>query len=124
MKVLLWGSVAFLSVLWTGGAALLAQGVVWSSRRMSEGPALTLEAAGGSVLIPMWLASWFDPTALNTVVQTVQGVLTNFFSVLPTMGMVLAWLVPAIWITWGIGMLMLLGLVIFANGLLQRYQKS
>ena len=124
MKTILWGGIAFLSVLWTSGAALLAQGVVWASRRMSEGPALTLEAAGGSVLIPVWLASWFDPTALNTVVQTVQGVLTNFFSVLPTMGMVLAWLVPAIWMTWGIGMLILLGAVVVGTGMLQRIQKS
>jgi hypothetical protein len=124
MKTILWGGIAFLSVLWTSGAALLAQGVVWASRRMSEGPALTLEAAGGSVLIPVWLASWFDPTALNTVVQTVQGDLTNFFSVLPTMGMVLAWLVPAIWMTWGIGMLILLGAVVVGTGMLQRIQKS
>jgi len=124
MKVLLWGSVAFLSVLWTGGAALLAQGVVWTSRRMSEGPALTLEAASSSFIIPVWLTSWFDPTAFNTVLQTTQGVLGNFFSVLPTMGMVLAWLVPAIWITWGIGMLILLGAVLVGTRILQRIQKS
>ena len=124
MKVLLWGSVAFLSVLWTGGAALLSQGVVWASRRMSEGPALTLESAASSVIIPVWMTSWFDPIALNTVLHTAQGAMGNFFSVLPTMGMVLAWLVPAIWITWGIGMLMLLGLVIFGAGILQRFQKS
>ena len=124
MKTILWGGIAFLSVLWTSGAALLAQGVVWASRRMSEGPALTLEAAGSSILVPVWLASWFDPTALNTVIQTAQGVLTNFFSVLPTMGMVLAWLVPAIWMTWGIGMLILLGAVVVGTGMLQRIQKS
>ena len=124
MKVLLWGGVAFLSVLWTGGAALLSQAVVWAARRMSEGPALTVEAAASSFIIPVWLTSWFDPTAFNIVLQTVQGVLGNFFSVLPTMGMVLAWLVPAIWMTWGIGMLMLLGLVIFGTGILQRFQKS
>jgi hypothetical protein len=123
MKFILWGSVAFLSVLWTIGAALLAQGVVWSSRRMSEGPALTLEAAAGSVLIPVWLTSWFDPSAVTSLLQTAQGVLGNFFSVLPTMGMVLAWLVPAIWMTWGIGMLILLGAVLVGTGMLQRIQK-
>jgi hypothetical protein len=124
MKVLLWGSVAFLSVLWTSGAALLSQGVVWTSRRMSEGPAVTLETAANSVIIPVWMTPWFDPSALNTVLQTAQGIMGNFFSVLPTMGMVLAWLVPAIWITWGIGMLILLGAVIVGTGILQRIQKS
>ena len=72
----------------------------------------------------VWLTSWFDPTALMMVLQTVQGVLGNFFSVLPTMGMVLAWLVPAIWITWGIGMLILLGAVLAGTGILQSIQKS
>lgn len=124
MKVLLWGGVAFLSVLWTGGAVLLSQAVVWASRRMSEGPALTVESAVSSFIIPVWLTSWFDPTALNMVLQTVQGVLGNFFSVLPTMGMVIAWLVPAIWITWGIGMLILLGAVLAGTGIVQRIQKS
>ena len=124
MKVLLWGGIAFLSVLWTGGAALLSQAVVWSTRRMSEGPALALETAASSFIIPVWLTSWFDPTAFNMVLQTVQGVLGNFFSVLPTMGMVLAWLVPAIWITWGIGMLILLGAVLAGTGILQSIQKS
>lgn len=124
MKVLLWGGVAFLSVLWTIGAVLLAQGVLWSSRRMAEGSALTLEAAASSIFVPVWLSSWFDPTALNMVFQTAQGVLGNFFSVLPTMGMVLAWLVPAIWMTWGIGMLILLCAVLVGTGILQRIQKS
>lgn len=124
MKVLLWGGVAFLSVLWTGGAALLSQAVVWASRRMSEGPALTLEAAASSFMIPVWVTSWFDPTALNMVLQTAQGFLGNFFSVLPTMGMVLAWLVPAIWMTWGVGMLILLGTVLLGTVILQRIQKS
>ncbi len=124
MKVLLWGGIAFLSVLWTGGAALLSQAVVWSTRRMSEGPALALETAASSFIIPVWLTSWFDPTAFNMVLQTVQGVMGNFFSVLPTMGMVLAWLDPAIWITWGIGMLILLGAVLAGTGILQRIQKS
>jgi hypothetical protein len=31
----------------------------------------------------------------NAVLQTAQGAMGDFFSVLPTMGMVLAWLVPA-----------------------------
>lgn len=123
MKVLLWGSAAFLSLLWTIGAVMLAQGVLWSSRRMAEGPVLTLEAAASSIFVPVWLSSWFDPTVLNTVLQTAQGVLGNFFSVLPTMGMVLAWLVPAIWMTWGIGMLILLGAVVVGTGMLHRIQK-
>ncbi len=58
MKVLLWGGVAFLSVLWTGGAALLSQAVVWASRRMSEGPALMRDAGtASSIIIPVRMTS-------------------------------------------------------------------
>lgn len=51
------------------------------------------------------------------VLQTAQGILGNFFSVLPTMGMVLAWLVPTILMTWGIGMLILFGAVVVVTGM-------
>ncbi len=124
MKCILWGGIGFLSLLWTSGAALLAQAVLWSSRRMSDGPALSLEAAVSTVIVPVWLSPWFDPSSLTNIVHMVQGVLGSFSSVLPTMGMVLGWLIPAIWITWGLGMLLLVGAVVVGTPILQRFNKS
>jgi len=110
MKAILWGSVALLALLWTIGAALLARAVHWSAKRMSMStePTLTFEMATSSVVIPVWLAAWFDPIALSTILEMMQHLLGSFFSVLPTVGMVMAWLIPAIWITWALGMLILL----------------
>ncbi len=124
MKCILWGGIGFLSLLWTSGAALLAQAVLWSSRRMSDGPALSLEAAVSTVIVPVWLSPWFDPSSLTNIAQMVQGSLATFSSVLPTMGMVLAWLIPAIWITWGLGMLLLVGAVVVGTPILQQLDKS
>lgn len=124
MKFILWGGIGFLSLLWTSGAALLAQAVLWTSRRMSDGPALSLEAAASTVIVPVWLSPWFDPSSLTNIVQMVQGSLGTFSSVLPTMGMVLGWLIPAIWITWGLGMVLLVGAVVVGTPILQRFNKS
>jgi len=111
MKAIFWGGVALLVLLWTSGVALLAKVVHWSAKRMSTESTITLEAATSSFVIPVWLAAWFDPNAWANVLQTLQNILETFASVLPTMGMVLGWLIPAIWITWAMGMLILLGMV-------------
>lgn len=124
MKAILWGGLALLALLWTSGAALLAKAVHWSAKRMSAEPTMTFEMATSSVVIPVWLAAWFDPMALTTILETMQDMLGSFSSVLPTLGMVMAWLIPAIWITWALGMLILLGLFVVGTLTLKRVQKT
>lgn len=124
MKAILWGGLALLALLWTSGAALLAKAVHWSAKRMSAEPTMTFEMATSSVVIPVWLAAWFDPMALSTILETMQDMLGSFSSVLPTLGMVMAWLIPAIWITWALGMLILLGLFVVGTLTLKRVLKT
>lgn len=124
MKAILWGGLALIALLWTSGAALLAKAVHWSAKRMSAEPTMTFEMATSSVVIPVWLAAWFDPMALNTILETMQDMLESFSSVLPTVGMVMAWLIPAIWITWALGMLILLGIFVVGTLTLKRVQKT
>jgi len=38
--------------------------------------------------------------------------------------MMMAWLIPAIWITWALGMLILVGLMVIGTLTLKRMQKS
>jgi len=115
MKAILWGSVALLALLWTSGAALLSKAVHWSAKRLSAEPTATLEVVTGSLAIPVWLATWFDPAAWTMATQTLQDMLGSFASVLPTAGMVMAWLIPAIWITWALGMVILVGMVVLGT---------
>lgn len=124
MKAILWGSVALLALLWTSGAALLAKAVHWSAKRMSTEPTMTFEVATSSLVLPVWLAAWFDPIALSTILETMQDFLGSFASVLPTVGMVIAWLIPAIWITWALGMLILVATVMLGTLTLKRLQKT
>lgn len=120
MKAILWGGVALLTLLWTSGAALLSKAVHWSAKRMSAEPTMTFEVATSSFVIPVWLAAWFDPTAWATTLEIMQDMLETFSSVLPTVGMVMAWLIPAIWITWALGMLLLVGMVVLGTLTLKR----
>ncbi len=124
MKVILWGSVALLALLWTSGAALLAKAVKWSAQQMSGGTITSLDGMATNLVIPVWLTPWFDPAMWTGFIQMMQDILENFSSVLPSMGMVLGWLVPAIWITWVLGILVLVGAVIVGTLMLQRYHKS
>jgi hypothetical protein len=61
---------------------------------------------------------------LSTILKTMQDLLGSFSSVLPTMGMVMAWLIPAIWITWALGMLILVAMVVGGTLTLKRVQKT
>jgi hypothetical protein len=75
-------------------------------------------------VLPVWLAAWFDPIALSTILETMQDLLGSFTSVLPTVGMVMAWLIPAIWITWALGMRVLVVMVMLGTLTLKRFQKT
>ena len=122
MKVILWGGIALIALLWTSGAALLAKAVQWSAQRMSAEPTMSLEAITSSFVTPAWLTTWFDPIAWVSIIQTLQSMIASFTTVLPTMGMVMGWLIPAIWITWALGMLMLIGMVGIGSVMLKRLQ--
>lgn len=124
MKVILWGGIALLALLWTSGAALLAKAVKWSAQQMSDGSVTSIDGIATNLVIPVWLAPWFDPSIWTGMLQMMQDILESFSSVLPSMGMVLGWLVPAIWITWILGILLLVGAVVIGTMMLQRFQKS
>lgn len=124
MKVILWGGVALLALLWTSGAALMAKAVQWSAKRMTAEPTMSLEAVTSGFVTPVWMTAWFDPTAWVSILETMQDMLGSFESVLPTVGMMMAWLIPAIWITWALGMLILVGLMVIGTLTLKRMQKT
>lgn len=81
---------------------------------------MTLEAATNTFVMPIWMAAWFDPIAWTTIFETMQDMLGAFSGVLPTVGMVMAWLIPAIWITWALGMLILVAMVVIGTLTLKR----
>lgn len=122
MKLILWGSFALLALLWTGGAALLAQLVQWSAQGLAgiDGSAVDIVAAAGT--LPAWLSPWIDATAWAGMLQWATALLASAAALMPSLGQVAGWLVPLVWVVWGLGMALLLGLTIVLALVLRRFQ--
>jgi sorbitol-specific phosphotransferase system component IIBC len=120
MTTIIWGVFAVLALLWTGGAALLAQFIKWSV----PGMALVGEASSGAVAaaatMPAWLSPFIEPALWTAVQQAVAGIVASLPAMTPLLGEVAAWLVPAVWVGWGLGLLSLLTLTLASTWLLRR----
>lgn len=120
MTTIIWGVFSVLALLWTGGAALLAQFIKWSV----PGMALVGEASSGALAaaatMPAWLSPFIDPALWTAVQQTVAGIVASLPAMMPFLGEVAAWLVPAVWVGWGLGFLSLLTLALASTWLLRR----
>lgn len=120
VKTVIWVSCAVLALLWTGGAALIAQLVGWSAQAMAGGGAADLGGWASSWSLPAWLGAWFDPAAIGAVQQAVVLALDGLREWLPAAGAAVGWLVPAVWLLWGLGLAVLLIVAAVANLLARR----
>jgi hypothetical protein len=65
--------------------------------------------------VPDWIALWVDPQVVRWAQEAVLwalGLLGSLSAGLPMAGQVVGWLVPLVWVLWGLGMLVLLGLAL------------
>jgi hypothetical protein len=108
MKAIIWSAFLLLAVLWTAGAALFAQLTEWSLGLLASGSATDLVDRVAQIPIPPWLAPWIDLSGWQELVAWFTAVLQSISAMLPAAGQSLGWLVPLVWIIWGIGMLALL----------------
>ena len=63
----------------------------------------------------LWIALWVDPQVVRwaqEAVLWVLGLLGSLSAGLPMAGQVVGWLVPLVWVLWGLGMVFLLGLAL------------
>jgi hypothetical protein len=124
MKIAVWGVFVFVTLLWTGGAALLAQLVQWSAQGLAAGGATSIGAAVATVSVPSWLSPWIDAASWTAAQEAVGTALTSLSAVLPAVGDAVAWLVPAVWLIWGLGLLAIIGLTLLATSLLGRFVRG
>jgi len=124
MKIILWAAFGVLAVLWTLGALIVVELVQWGAQAIASGAAVELGRSAAQWPAPAWLALWLDPAAIKTAQE---GLLTGFEafrSALPWVGSTLGWLVPLVWISWGIGVALLLAMAGGAHWLASRWLAS
>lgn len=124
MKIAIWGVFAVVALLWTGGAALFAQLVEWSAQGLAAGGATSIGTVVATASPPGWLSPWIDAATWAVAQDAVDSALTSLSGVLPVIGDAVAWLVPAVWVIWGLGLLALAGVTLLTSTLLGRFGRG
>ena len=120
MKIVIWCVFVITALLWTFASTILVEAIQWSAERLSSGQTTNLESVTSSIVIPPWLSPWIEPSSWAMIFQSIQFFLANAASAVPALGSLLGWLVPLVWIGWGLGILVLLALAIAGTLLLKR----
>lgn len=120
MKIVLWSAVAVLGLLWTGLAALGASFVGWGATVLASGGAAEWARAAAQWPVPGWISLWVDPQAIQAMQEAVLWGLQALQSSLPWVASAVGLLVPLVWVTWGLGVLLLVVLGAVAHVLIGR----
>lgn len=107
MKFLIWGVTAFLALMWTGAAAMLAAAVNWLAASSAD-PAIRGAQAMTQWPLPDWLSVWMPPGVIEPlktgITEMLDSVLTATNWIVPMLG----WLSPVIWVIWGLVLALML----------------
>ena len=120
MIALAWTVVALLALLWTGAAWITAAATGWAAQALASGTASQAARDLAVLPVPDWLKLFIDPAWLQGLQAAVQWALDGAGSLLPFVGSATGWLVPAIWIAWGLGLALLLAAAVTAHVLVRR----
>lgn len=119
MKAVIWGAFVLLALLWTGGVIIAIELLEWSAGLIAAGGLGDLTEAAARVPIPGWLAPFVDLAGWREILSSTAAWLSSLSAVLPSPSESLSWLVPLIWVVWGLGTLALLLLTLLASRFLK-----
>lgn len=108
MIALSWMLFALLALFWTAGAWITVAVTEWTVQALASGTAAQAARDVVTLPLPEWLKSWIDPAWSQALQSLAQWAVDAAGAWLPLAGTAAGWLVPAIWIAWGLGLLMLL----------------
>ena len=122
MKVLMWAVTAFLVLLWTAAAAMLAAGVNWLAASVSDTGIRNMPSPI-QWPVPEWLAVWIPSGIIEQLKAGLVGPLASLVNSASWLAPALGWLPVAIWIVWGVVLALILGLAAGAYLLLTRSRR-
>jgi hypothetical protein len=123
MKIVLWVVLAVLLALWSGFAAMSAGLVAWLLTSVADGQINSAAQALGQWPIPAWLSPWVDRAMVADMQVTWLAAVQWLNQVMPSAGSLTAWIVPLIWVLWGVVSLALLVAAVVGHWFLGRMSR-
>lgn len=120
MKLLIWVLFGIFASLWTTAAWLLVRMSAWVADTVAAGGQVDWVGRVAESPPLLVLADWLDDGVYQWVQDALVGLLQSLDTVLPWLGSALGWLVPFVWVLWGVGVLLMLVLAGGAHLLLGR----
>ncbi len=124
MKIALWLGGLFVALLWTGGAWITASLIDWGAALMTSGQAIGLGRAVADWPLPTWLGLWADTALIEMLRDAAVWTLEALQASSPVAGDVIGWLVPVVWVVWGLGLAAILALTGGLHWLVSRLSPS
>ena len=122
MKFALWVIFALIAALWSGIVLISAELTKWLAANVSLGK--PNELISNPWPVPAWLRMWIDPTV-------VEGFQANWVHVLDWLGQtgpsiegIVSWLIPVLWVTWGVVLLIALLAAVAGHLLINKLCRS
>ncbi len=123
MITLSWTLFAVLALLWTGAAWITAAAAGWAAEALAGGSASQTVRDLATLPLPDWLKFWIDPEWLQAVQSALQWAIDGAGAGLPFLASIAGWIVPAIWIGWGLGAVLLLVAALAVHLLVRRFTR-
>ncbi len=123
MRILVWIVFGSLAAIWTGMAWLLGAGLEWAGALLGSGAAVDWAQVVVNWPLPNWLLPWVDVGLLQSLQMALMHTLQALQGAWPGIGQAVGWLVPLVWVGWGLGLLVLLLLALLCHWLVGRSQK-
>lgn len=109
MKLLIWTAFALLAIFWTGAALISVELTEWLASTVGTNQVTDVAGSVGQWPVPAWLALWVDPAWIEAIQASWLQVMGWLGANGPAaLGSVLSWLIPLIWVAWGVVLLLML----------------
>jgi hypothetical protein len=124
MKIALWIAFALIAALWTGTVFVSAELTGWLATTVASGQAGDVLTNAGQWPVPAWLGLFVDAAWIEGIQAAWVDVMGWFGQSGPALGGVVSWLVPLMWIVWGVVMLIMLAATVACHFLLSKFSRS
>lgn len=127
MKLALWGLFALIAAAWSGAILISVELVQWLAASVPGANPGAILAPAGDVPVPPWLAWWIDPAWVGGA-QALWAQVLGWLGWLSQTGSslegVVGWLVPLLWVVWGVVLLIGLAVAVAGHCLLGKLHRA